>query len=143
MKKIISGLTIIMFLGTWDSASLASEAVAQNKNQNPKTGLKTVDSKGAKAVLTKQPATIVLDVRTPQEYNSGHLKNANNLDYNAPDFAAKLARLDKNKTYLVYCAVGGRSSKAAKLMQEQGFRQVFNVSEGFTSMKKVGVAVVE
>ncbi|MGV3588319.1 MAG: rhodanese-like domain-containing protein [Adhaeribacter sp.] len=118
-------------------------APVANTKQQPAASLITVDSKGAKAALTKQPQIILLDVRTPQEYAGGHLKNAYNLNYNAPDFADKLAKLDKTKPYLVYCAVGGRSGKAAKLMQQMGFKQIINVSEGYTNLKNAGHAVVD
>jgi rhodanese-related sulfurtransferase len=49
--------------------------------------------------------------------------------------------LDPEKSYLVYCAVGGRSSKAAVLMQKMGFKKVFGVSEGYSELKKAGVPV--
>jgi phage shock protein E len=143
MKKKASVFTLVLFLGASHPDFTAGVIFAQSTAQTLVANAKTVDSKGAKTILDKQPGIIVLDVRTPQEYAGGHLKNARNLDYNAPDFATQLAKLDKKKSYLVYCAVGGRSSKAAKLMQEQGFRQVFNVSEGYTGLKKVGLAVAE
>jgi len=49
----------------------------------------------------KRPGTIVLDVRTPAEYASGHLAHAQNIDIEASDFANQLAALDKNATYAV------------------------------------------
>jgi phage shock protein E len=50
-----------------------------------------------------------------------------------------LAALDKTKPYLVYCAAGGRSSKAASLMQQMGFQYIYNVSEGFPALKDAGI----
>ena len=75
---------------------------------------------------TDNPKFILLDVRTPQEFSTGHIKGALNINFSAPDFASKIDELDKSATYLVYCKVGGRSSKAMKLMQEKGFKKVFN-----------------
>ncbi|WP_190277492.1 redoxin domain-containing protein [Adhaeribacter rhizoryzae] len=100
---------------------------------------KLLNSQEAKKLLIKQPKTIILDVRTGQEFAGGHLNNALNFDYNNPDFVNQLSTLDKTKPYLVYCAVGGRSSKAAKQMQEMGFQLVYNVTDGFPGLKKAGL----
>ncbi len=70
----------------------------------PKTFKDKVASAGANAVL--------LDVRTPEEVAEGIIPGAVNIDFRAPDFAEKIAELDKDKTYFVYCKVGGRSAKA-------------------------------
>ncbi len=73
---------------------------------------------------------VILDVRTPQEYASGHLENTVNIDYNSPTFQDSLASLDKNKTYLVYCRSGNRSSQAFELMKILDFAKVFNMVGG-------------
>ena len=79
---------------------------------------------------TDNPNFILLDVRTPQEFSTGHIKGALNINFSAPDFASKIDELDKSATYLVYCKVGGRSSKAMQVMQEKGFKKVFNIEGG-------------
>src|SRR3954469_17320088 len=56
---------------------------------------------------------IVLDVRTQKEYEAGHIPGAVQIDFNSPDFDKKVGALDKDKTYLVHCAGGNRSAKAA------------------------------
>lgn len=132
---------IILLILATTQISKATAKPLQSFTQQPGAVTQTVDSKRAKLILSKQPQAILLDVRTPEEYAAGHLKNALNLNYNATDFATHLSKLDKNKPYLVYCAMGGRSSEAAKLMQDLGFRQVINVSEGYISLKKAGIPV--
>src|SRR5688500_7905502 len=57
---------------------------------------------------------IILDVRTPEEYKAGHLKDAVLIDYKSKDFDQKMKALDKSRTYVVYCASGYRSSSACK-----------------------------
>src|SRR3954447_6465165 len=57
---------------------------------------------------------VVLDVRTKKEFDAGHMPGATNIDVNAPDFDQKVAKLDKNKTYLVHCAAGKRSARACE-----------------------------
>jgi phage shock protein E len=102
--------------------------------------VKKVNGPAAKSLLARQPTTIILDVRTPQEFAAGHLKKARLIDFNAPDFAQKISQLDPTKTYLVYCAVGGRSHLATKLMAQKGFKQIFDATEGFSGLKKAGLA---
>ncbi|UYZ64230.1 rhodanese-like domain-containing protein [Hymenobacter weizhouensis] len=90
-----------------------------------------------KKALT-QPDAVLLDVRTPAEYAAGHLPGAQNLDYRSPEFAKQLALLDPQKTYVLYCASGNRSGKAAVLMQEKGFQKVVNAG-GYPALKESGV----
>jgi len=85
-----------------------------------------------------QPNTVLLDVRTPEEYAAGHLPGAQNLNYQAPDVAQQLQRLDPKKTYVLYCRSGNRSSKTAVLMQEKGFPQVINAG-AYEDLKKQDV----
>jgi rhodanese-related sulfurtransferase len=76
---------------------------------------------------------LILDVRTPGEFSSGHLHNATNVDYNSNDFEAMVDKMDKNKTYLVYCLGGNRSSSAASTMKARGFKSVKNMSGGISA----------
>ncbi|TYZ08102.1 rhodanese-like domain-containing protein [Hymenobacter lutimineralis] len=81
-------------------------------------------AKAAKLIRKRQ--VVVLDVRTPEEYAAGHLAGARNVNFKAADFAQQVAQLDTTQTYLLYCASGNRSSKAAALMRQQGVRKVVN-----------------
>ncbi|MCK5093408.1 MAG: rhodanese-like domain-containing protein [Spirochaetes bacterium] len=86
---------------------------------------------------------IILDVRTEPEYKSGHIENAENIDYYLEGFKDELGELDKNKTYLIYCASGNRSGKALKIMDEIGFQKAYNVLGGIKGWKSKGLPVVE
>ncbi len=86
---------------------------------------------------------VVLDVRTPQEYAEGHIPGAINIDYNASDFQNKVGKLDKTKTYLVYCRTGIRSAAASKIMASLGFKNVNNMTGGITDWQSLGFAVVK
>ena len=77
----------------------------------------------------------IIDVRTPDEFDSGHLENATNLNYRADNFSDEINNLDKDKTYLIYCAVGGRSSGALTVMGELGFMEVYNMLGGINQWK--------
>ena len=73
---------------------------------------------------------IIIDVSTPQEYKDLHLEGAINVNLLSRFFKSRLDIMDKDKTYLVYCKVGGRSKIAQKLMKQFGFRTVYNVVGG-------------
>ncbi len=78
----------------------------------------------------------VLDVRTAGEFQSGHLKNAQQADWlNKEQFAERTSYLDKTKPVLVYCASGVRSASAAKWLLDKGFKEVKNLNGGLTSWK--------
>jgi rhodanese-related sulfurtransferase len=81
------------------------------------------------------------DVRTPKEFAAGHLPGAVNIDWNADDFGSKAAALDKSKTYLVHCAVGGRSAKASDKMTAIQFTNVYNLEGGMKAWEKAGKPV--
>lgn len=81
---------------------------------------------------------VILDVRTPDEFSQGRLKNSMNLDLYNPSFAIELNKLDKNKTYLVYCRSGRRSASAATQMEVLGFSKVSNMLGGMTQWMQEG-----
>jgi rhodanese-related sulfurtransferase len=80
--------------------------------------------------LQKTPSAVLLDVRTAEEYREGHLAQAHNVDYKRDDFRQQVGKLDKSKPYFVYCKAGVRSEKAADIMKELGFRQVYTLDGG-------------
>ncbi len=88
--------------------------------------------------LIKQGA-IALDVRTKDEYASGHVQEALNIDFYDPTFEEKLKELDKTKQYVVNCQSGGRSAKAIALMEQLGFADACNVAGGITAWKGAGL----
>ena len=91
--------------------------------------------------LRAQTNTVVLDVRTPKEFAAGHIPGAVNIDWNADDFGKKVGALDKSKTYLVHCAVGGRSAKASDKMTGLQFTDVYNLEGGMKAWEKAGKAI--
>lgn len=84
----------------------------------------------------------LLDVRTEEEWNEGHLKGAKRADFTAKDFLEKAkATLDPKKPVLVYCRSGGRSAKATKALREAGFTTVHDMDGGITAWQKAGKPV--
>lgn len=91
------------------------------------------DKLSAKAFAEKIKTSdkpVVIDVRSTEEYEKGHLAAAKNYDWNGPDFDKQVATLDKNQTIMVYCLSGGRSASAAKKLRAIGFKQVYELDGG-------------
>jgi phage shock protein E len=75
----------------------------------------------------------VVDVRTAEEFDAGHLDGAVNIDYQAADFAEKIAELPREESYVVYCASGRRATGAVEQMRDLGFTDVVN-GGGYTDL---------
>ncbi|MCC6514878.1 MAG: thioredoxin [Chitinophagales bacterium] len=84
----------------------------------------------------------ILDVRTPEEYAGGFIKNAQNIDYNSAAFEEEISKLDKNKTYFVYCLSGKRSASAASVMRKNGFANVVNLDGGILAWQSANLPIV-
>jgi rhodanese-related sulfurtransferase len=76
------------------------------------------------------PDFVILDVRTPAEFSRGSIEGAANLNYYSDNFRDELSRLDKDKTYIVYCRTGMRSGNVFEMMKEMGFKAVYQISGG-------------
>jgi phage shock protein E len=92
--------------------------------------------------LSKKDKGVLVDVRTPQEFQSGHLQHAKNSDWRGGQFSKEFTGWDKNKTYYLYCASGNRSGQAQKQMQEAGFTHVYNIG-AYKDLKAAGVKTSE
>ena len=86
---------------------------------------------------------MILDVRTPEEIANGYIENSISIDYYSETFLEQIDELDKNKTYLVYCKVGGRSGMAMDLMGELGFQKIYNMLGGFDQWEAEGLPIVK
>ncbi|MBI1767247.1 MAG: rhodanese-like domain-containing protein [Bacteroidetes bacterium] len=87
-------------------------------------------------------SAVVLDVRTADEFNEGHLDKAVNKNVHDKDFDTYTAKLDKSKTYLVYCLAGKRSHTAAVSMRKKGLT-VFELEGGIESWNGAKLPVVK
>ena len=80
----------------------------------------------------------ILDVRTPEEFESNHIDNAVNVNWNGDDFAAKVVAYDKSKPVFIYCLSGGRSKKAAAKLNELGFTNIYELEGGIMKWNAEG-----
>ena len=86
---------------------------------------------------------IIIDVRTSQEFNSGHIIDATNIDFHSDDFSDKLENVRKDVPIYVYCRSGGRSSSAANKMEKLGFTKVYNMIGGIGSWQSEGYKTIK
>jgi rhodanese-related sulfurtransferase len=89
-----------------------------------------------------EPDVIILDVRTPEEYASGHIEGALNIDFNSGDFANEITRLNPSENYAIYCRSGSRSGQAASIMHKAGFHDVSNLNGGVIDWTNAGLPLV-
>lgn len=85
----------------------------------------------------------ILDVRTADEYSSGHIQNAVNIDIYQSDFKSRVSQLAGTNRYLVYCRTGVRSTEAASMMSDLGFTTIYNLDGGITQWIQAGNQVVK
>jgi len=96
----------------------------------------------AAQVIADDPAgLVVLDIRTPQEFNEARLADAVMVDFYAEDFAAQLETLDKDVPYVMYCNSGNRSSDAVKTMKDLGFVEVYEIDGGIVNWYDQGLPI--
>jgi len=126
--------------GTAVTAGNSSNATDKELQTNVFRDIAAAD---AKTLIDSNSELNIIDVRMPDEYASGHLANALNMDVKAADFREKVSVLEKNKSYLVYCRTGKRSLQAAEIMKELGFTDVNNLLGGITQWQADGGATVK
>jgi len=95
--------------------------------------MKNLDSKAWEEELNADENAVILDVRTPDEYEEKHIANSTLINVQEPQqFMSEVEKLDKNKSYFVYCKSGGRSMMACQIMLQSGFKNVVNLDGGIT-----------
>lgn len=83
--------------------------------------------------FSKAENAVLIDVRTPAEFSSGHIASAINIDYENPNFADEVKKLDPNKNYFIYCRSGNRSGKASAIMKSAGIKNIYDLQGGIVS----------
>src|SRR5688572_30001514 len=94
----------------------------------------SIDATVFARMIESTPNAQILDVRTPEEYASGHIDKAININWNGADFEAKVIKaFDKTKPVFVYCRSGNRSKKASAKLSEMGFKKIYELDGGYLS----------
>lgn len=92
---------------------------------------KQVTSEEFAKQIEKNTTAPIIDVRTPEEFQEGHLQNAKNINFYSETFEKEILLLDKKQTVFIYCRSGGRSTSAANKMIELGFTDIVELDNGF------------
>ena len=128
-----------------DDASGEASA-AEPTTEAPETagaaGVRVVSPAEAAALLDADPAPAVIDVRTPEEFEAGHLEGAVLIDVSSPDFEERVAELDRDQPYVLYCRSGNRSVTARQVMSDLGFTDVADIGDGINAWVAAGQPVV-
>ncbi len=103
----------------------------QNQTIETTSGKKILKADQLIEILKNDDGHQIVDVRTPEEYAESHIEGAVNFNIYDDDFSSKIATLDRQKPVYVYCKSGKRSGKAAKILIDEGFDEVFDLKGGF------------
>ena len=132
-------LSVLSLVACGQSAS--KHAAAAPQAPAFESQFEVLDIASYATLLGQNAGAMILDVRTPNEYASGHIPGAVNMDFYAPDFSQRLESLDKTRECFIYCASGNRSGQAMKIMQQAGFRRVVDLKGGFGAWARAGKPV--
>jgi len=131
LNRTLAGLALVVLLLVTACSSGSDTAT-----------IELVSPDEAAQVIDDDPTgLVVLDIRTPEEFNEARLANAINVDYYDADFADQLDGLDKNDPYVMYCRSGNRSSDAVKTMKDLGFVEVYEIDGGIVNWYDSGFPV--
>ncbi len=150
ITNTIVGLTLlVVVVGTAACGSDDGEPAAAATDDSTavtaaaaSSGVRLVSPEAGAAIIDDPPpGLVVLDVRTGEEFAEGHLADATMLDFYRDDFAERLAELDPDTPYLIYCRSGNRSGQTRALMEELGFTDVVDVDGGILAWGDAGLPI--
>lgn len=132
---LVAGIIIFADAPACDAecrAARAGEEVALESQS-----FEQVDAQTFKSLIESREG-VLLDVRTPEEFNQGHLAGAELIDFYERTFQSEIAKLDKGETYYVYCRSGNRSGQTLEMMQSMGFTDVYGLKGGINVWRGAG-----
>lgn len=131
MKKRFAASVVVLVAGVLILSGCSS-----------KTGAITNMNAKDFSTMTQKAGVVTLDVRTPGEFSQGHIQGAMNIDVESSAFDSEIAKLDKTKTYAVYCHSGRRSGIATQTMAKMGFKHLYNLENGLADWMSQGMMTV-
>lgn len=126
---LVASLSVLVLI---ISTSCAGDQKAQSHLLSPKE---------AHAKIQNTARLQIVDVRTPEEFQAGHIAGAQLINWYENNFNQAVAQLAKDQPVLVYCAVGGRSGQAYDRLKSLGFKEVYDLKGGFDAWRKEGLTV--
>ncbi|TNJ44528.1 rhodanese-like domain-containing protein [Tamlana fucoidanivorans] len=125
MRRSLKYLYVLLSLGFFGCNQLASQ-----------DGVFNVTAEKFKH-LTSHKSVLVVDVRTPEEFEEGHIPNAINIDFLSKDFKPTIEKLDNKQPVYIYCRSGRRSSKSTVDFKKAGFSEIYNLQGGIQEWKSL------
>lgn len=109
------------------------------QSQNPQAdNVKHVSAKEFSEIIVKGGGQLI-DIRTPGEYNQGHIDGAVMIDFYAPTYRQNLDKLDKNIPIYIYCRSGNRTGQSVRVLHELGFKEIVNLQRGLIDWQRNGL----
>jgi rhodanese-related sulfurtransferase len=136
----LGAVILIAALGLGCSRAVTEATTPSDMTAETVTRIIPVDPARAAALLGNSNV-IVLDIRTPGEFSKGHLRGATNIDFTAHDFADRVAALDRDQTYLLHCAIGGRSARCLSVFEKLQFKSILHLEGGIRAWRSEGQPV--
>ena len=139
MKKILS------FSGLLILASLFVVPLAQ-ADDDVQDSVTTIEVNAAKEFVARHENAIIMDVRTPVEYEMSHITGSVNVNVQDESFENMVVALDPNKTYIVHCTKNpddGRSSRALETLKSMGFKHLYSLEGGYVAWKDAELPLTE
>ena len=143
MKKVFFILTLGLSLSAMSCSNNPEQETAPQKNEQGQTIISKDVDVAEFSKLVNSGEGQILDVRTPEEWADGTIKNATKMNFFNANFNTQLTKLDKNKPVYVYCKSGGRSGKAKKEMKKMGFTAIYNLNGGIGAWTGAGNEIVK
>ena len=128
MIRRLGPLLILAMVAVFAVAACSADAAEPVQTVSASDAVEMLDSR------------TVIDVRTPAEYEQGHVVGAININVESPDFGDQIAELDKDEPYLLYCRSGRRSDIAADEMAEAGFTDIADAG-GIADLANAGAPI--
>ncbi len=124
MKNSTADIRIWLFVSLLLLVPVAAQAVSPIENISARTAAGLIQEN------LSNPDFIILDIRTPREFDAGRIAGAHNIDFYAQTFAQDFRSLDREKTYLIYCRSGNRSRQLMGVVEKMRFKKVFHMRSG-------------
>ena len=145
-------ISMIFFSCAGEATSTSDESNKQTQEIAPEKKVRVIEDENSlvnKVIIVADPYEFkerieegdvqLVDVRTPDEFNSGHIGDALNIDYLEPGFEERMSRLDKEQVLYIYCQSGNRSGKASLVLKKLGFNKIYDLEGGYGKWEELGL----
>lgn len=141
-KFLLSASFLFAIQSVFIVSAMAQDTSIDNLGKLSSSGVRHVNAAEAQQVIQLTPDVVILDVRTPEEYQMGRLENAINIDYYSFSFKKKIKELDRDKIYLLHCQTGIRSGRSIPILLAAGFKNIIHMDGGFRSWQEKRLPII-